>query len=111
MNESKQTPHVTRCGWLRNGNPPGDFSKTPRCGAKTRHGTPCNGRAMPNGRCRLHGGLSTGPTTREGIERIRQAVTKHGKYSAKAKAERLNLKALLRDARAWLGRVHAEIAD
>jgi hypothetical protein len=31
---------------------------------------------MKNGRCRLHGGLSTGPKTVAGIERIRQAVTK-----------------------------------
>ena len=38
----------------------------PRCGAKTRSGRPCaaplavvNGR--PRARCRMHGGLSTGP--------------------------------------------------
>ena len=32
-----------------------------RCGAKTRaHGT-CLNWAMPNGRCRMHGGKSTGP--------------------------------------------------
>lgn len=30
------------------------------CGAKTRAGTPCKNRAMPNGRCRMHGGKSTG---------------------------------------------------
>jgi len=30
---------------------------------------------MQNGRCRLHGGLSTGPKTAEGIERIQRAVT------------------------------------
>jgi hypothetical protein len=36
---------------------------------------------MKNGRCRLHGGLSTGPQTAEGLERIRKAVTKHGRYS------------------------------
>ena len=30
------------------------------CGAKTRAGTPCKNRAMPNGRCRLHGGKSAG---------------------------------------------------
>src|SRR5688500_2429048 len=28
------------------------------CGAKTRAGTPCRGRAMRNGRCRLHGVIS-----------------------------------------------------
>lgn len=30
------------------------------CGAKTRAGHPCKNRAMPNGRCRMHGGKSTG---------------------------------------------------
>lgn len=33
-----------------------------RCGAKTRAGTPCKRRDLyDSGRCRLHGGLSTGP--------------------------------------------------
>jgi len=31
------------------------------CGAKTRAGTPCKNGAMANGRCRMHGGKSTGP--------------------------------------------------
>lgn len=54
---------------------------------------------MANGRCRLHGGLSTGPKkTPEGIERIRRAVTKHGAYSAAAKAERRRVRKLIRDA-------------
>ena len=29
------------------------------CGAKTRGGEPCKNGAMPNGRCRMHGGKST----------------------------------------------------
>ncbi|HJS84630.1 MAG TPA: HGGxSTG domain-containing protein [Acetobacteraceae bacterium] len=37
---------------------------------------------MANGRCRMHGGKSTGPRTAEGIERIRKAHTVHGRYSA-----------------------------
>lgn len=38
-----------------------------RCGAKTRAGTPCKRRDLYiNGRCKLHGGLSTGPTSVEG---------------------------------------------
>lgn len=49
-------------GWLKYGNPPGDFSTARRCGAcGKRSGQPCRGPAMRNGRCRLHGGLSTGP--------------------------------------------------
>jgi hypothetical protein len=30
------------------------------CGAKTRSGTPCKRAPMPNGRCKLHGGMATG---------------------------------------------------
>jgi hypothetical protein len=37
-----------------------------RCGARTRLGRACLRRAFPNGRCRNHGGLSTGPRTLEG---------------------------------------------
>ena len=52
-----------------------------RCGAKTRSGKPCakypiNGKR----RCRLHGGLSTGPRTAEGKARIAAAQLKHGRY-------------------------------
>jgi hypothetical protein len=54
---------------------------------------------MANGRCRLHGGLSTGPKTVAGKERIRQAVTKHGFYSAAAQAERQRLHAYSREIR------------
>jgi hypothetical protein len=104
MTNSGQTAEKRR-GWLKNDNPPGDFSKTPRCGAKTRGGGPCQCPAMRNGRCRLHGGLSTGPKTCEGIERIRQAVTKHGNYSNSAKAERRSLRQLLKECRAALREV------
>jgi hypothetical protein len=33
---------------------------------------------MGNGRCRFHGGKSTGPTTLEGAEQARQATLRHG---------------------------------
>lgn len=36
---------------------------------------------MKNGRCRLHGGKSTGPRTPEGLERSRYARWKHGNRS------------------------------
>jgi hypothetical protein len=39
----------------------------PTCGARTRKGTPCQCKPVkPGGRCRLHGGLSTGAKTPEG---------------------------------------------
>ena len=89
-----------RRGWLKHGNPPGDFLMAPRCGAKTRRGTACQGPAMRNGRCRMHGGLSTGPKTPEGIERIRRAQLKHGRYTKEAKAERAEARRLSRELRA-----------
>ena len=42
------------------------------CGAKTRAGTPCQQRAIfENGRCKWHGGLSTGPKTEAGKQQSR----------------------------------------
>src|SRR3954447_14288243 len=61
----------------------------PRCGARRkRDGRPCQGPAMRNGRCRVHGGLSTGPRTAEGLARSRRSNWKHGHYSAEAKRVR-----------------------
>lgn len=102
--KTAETPHEKRRGMLKNGNPSGDFSKAARCGAKNRCGMPCRCPAMPNGRCRLHGGLSTGAKTPEGIERIRQAVTKHGRYSQPALTERMLFRSLLRECRDTLSK-------
>src|SRR5262249_43362855 len=66
-----------------------------RCGARTRRGTKCQAPMMLNGRCRMHGGGSTGPRTPEGLARSRRANWKHGLYSAQAKAERRLLRKLL----------------
>ena len=49
-------------------------------------------------------GMSTGPKTPEGIERIRRAVTKHGRYSKAAKAEREHYRKLLQNCRELLQR-------
>lgn len=49
----------------------------PECGAKTKTGEPCLEPVVPGTRrCRLHGGLSTGPKTTAGRERVRQAQLK-----------------------------------
>ena len=51
-----------------------------RCGAKTRAGGMCQNPAIGSRtRCKLHGGLSTGPRTPEGKARIVAANTKHGR--------------------------------
>jgi len=40
------------------------------CGAKTRAGSPCKRTSIfINGRCKLHGGMSTGPITKRGKAR------------------------------------------
>jgi hypothetical protein len=75
----------------------------PRCGARTRSGGPCRSPAMPNGRCRMHGGLSRGPTTIEGLERMRRANTKHGRYSEENQRLMRLIRALDREARRIVG--------
>lgn len=87
----KNTPKLLffRFGTLKNGNPPGNPNTAPRCGANSkRTQQPCKQPAMANGRCRLHGGKSTGPITAEGLERSQRANLKHGEYSQEAKAMR-----------------------
>ena len=57
-------------------------SERPRCGAKMRSGGNCKARAVwdkvgdepRNGRCRNHGGLSTGPRTVDGLARTLAAM-------------------------------------
>jgi hypothetical protein len=46
---------------------------------------------MPNGRCRLHGGKSTGAPTGN------KDALKHGRYTAQAIARRRELRALLQN--------------
>lgn len=49
-----------------------------RCGAKTRAGTPCKMTALyRSGRCKLHGGLSTGPISAAGKARSAQNGKPH----------------------------------
>ena len=56
-----------RGGRLRNG----------KCGAHARTtGKPCQAPAMGNGRCKLHGGKSTGPRTKAGAKRSAAAARK-----------------------------------
>jgi hypothetical protein len=70
-----------------------------RCGARTRAGATCRSPAMGNGRCRMHGGLSTGPTSPEGLARLAQARTVHGAYGAEMRSFRALVRELWEDAR------------
>lgn len=62
MKKGKTTPHANN-----------------KCGAKTRAGTPCKNSAMANGRCRMHGGKSTGARDKkklsEKLKRNKNSVT------------------------------------
>jgi hypothetical protein len=73
---------LLRRGRLNNGNPGGDFLAAPRCDARTRAGCSCRQPAMANGRCRFHGGKSTGPRTAAGRARARSNRLVHGLRSA-----------------------------
>jgi hypothetical protein len=65
-------------------------AERPACGARCRDGHQCCARPVwdkehdrpRNGRCRVHGGLSTGPRTEAGKLRARQAAKKGGRVSA-----------------------------
>jgi hypothetical protein len=67
---------------------------SPRCGARTRRGSPCQQAAMANGRCRMHGG------TNPGAPRGNRNAFKHGRYTAEAIASRREVAALIRAMRA-----------
>ncbi|WP_308445699.1 HGGxSTG domain-containing protein [Methylobacterium organophilum] len=70
---------------------------TPRCCARTRKGFSCEGPAMANGRCRMHGGASTGPRTAEGLARSKRSTWKHGRHSARYVALKRLIKRATRD--------------
>ena len=53
------------------------------CGAQTRQGRPCIATALGNGRCRNHGGLSTGAKTPEGKAK---SLSKLKQYQQRRKA-------------------------
>lgn len=91
MNREDPPPTLGR---LRNGNPRGNPNAAPRCGACNRAGNPCRAPAMANGRCRRHGGKSTGPTTDDGVKRLRLARTVHGFYGIEGLALRESIAAL-----------------
>jgi hypothetical protein len=103
MTGKPHAPRVAGRGWLKNGNRTGNPDNAPRCGAKTRAGTPCRSAAMPNGRCRMHGGPSTGPRTEAGRAAIRASRTIHGRYSQASIMARREVKSMIRTLREMFG--------
>lgn len=67
---------------------------SPRCGAKTRSDTPCSGPAMPNGRCRMHGGASPGAPRGQA-----NGMYRHGRYTSESLAQRRMLNMWVRTMR------------
>lgn len=53
------------------------------CNARTRSGRPCRALKLKGGRCKMHGGMSTGPKTPEGrarcAENLRRWREKHAR--------------------------------
>jgi hypothetical protein len=93
--DSGQNPVPPVGNRLRHGVIGGDPRTASRCGARTRAASqPCKGPAMPNGRCRMHGGASTGPRTLEGLQSIVKARTVHGAYGAEMRKLRRLMRAL-----------------
>jgi hypothetical protein len=60
---------------------------------------------MKNGRCRFHGGKSTGAKTPEGKLAQRQANLKAGLYTKEAIAERQQVRELLNQCKALLDEI------
>ena len=76
----------------------GPMLKSPRCGAKTRCGTPCQSPAVSGKRrCRMHGGAPG-----SGAPKGNKNAFKHGLYTKEALEERRVLRAFMRDARQTL---------
>lgn len=70
------------------------YDQRPTCGAKNRRGEPCRARVVwdeerdlpRNGRCKSHGGLSTGPRTDEGRLRCAEARREAARRRAEEKS-------------------------
>lgn len=94
---------------------PGSIRKSfgPICGARNRRGEPCQCKLLlKGGKCRFHGGLSTGSRTPEGRQRQieanrRRKGEKRSKYTRKPKITAPTPEQ--RKAEYW-GRLYAEIA-
>jgi hypothetical protein len=69
-----------------------------RCLARRRKShLPCQAPAMPNGRCRIHGGLSPGAPKGKG-----NGMWRHGRYSKEHLEMRRAMRELIREARETL---------
>lgn len=79
---------------------------TPCNARKKRTREPCHQPAMKNGKCRFHGGKSTGPRTPEGLTRSQMANYKHGLYTQKQREEDKALNAFFKANRDMWKAIH-----
>ena len=70
--------------------------QSPRCGACTRAGKPCQSPAMLNGRCRMHGGKA------KGAPKGNRHALKHGRYTAEQIVVRRHLADLMREMKSFI---------
>ena len=70
-------------------------SKATRCTARTRQGIICKSPAMANGKCRMHGGSSTGAPCGKKHGRY-----KHGRFTKKAITRLAQLNKIIKDGKA-----------
>jgi glucans biosynthesis protein len=75
---------------------------SPRCGAKTRAGTPCRAPAVRGkARCRMHGGAAG-----SGAPRGNKNALKNGFYTSESILGRRLMREMLWESRALLKRIH-----
>jgi len=68
--------------------------EAPRCGARTRNGTPCRAPVVKGKRrCRMHGGAAG-----SGAPTGNKNALKHGRYTMERLAQRKHVNAVLREA-------------
>ena len=75
-------------------------------------GTECPRAAYKhNGHCRLHGGLSTGARTQQGLQRISEANLKHGRQTKDKPAAQRQTAKVGRRVRGELKQIERQIVD
>lgn len=71
---------------------------SPRCGAKTRNGSPCQAPAVAGKkRCRMHGGAAG-----SGAPKGNRNALKHGKFTKEMKTERARFRELIAESKELL---------
>lgn len=78
------------------------------CGAKSKRnrGMGCRQPAMANGKCRLHGGKSTGPRSKKGRIRCGKSNYRHGRCTKMALDEHRQTMSLIKMSKYFLSSIN-----